>query len=764
MKLDKETVIKHQFWFLLGGYLLIWLVAVLWLKFTAPDTISAKKKDYETAKKDLEAAQKTSVNKATFLPPWEKATGEFEGHKNKIWEKAWKYQEGMYDWPSEWTSKYNMTDPKTAITIDDLARFRQKLYPDEIKNLRENAPHWIEPVELLGGFDNVFKPRTKEEWHEIPTREECWLAQEDIWVKREVFVVVYDAMGWQAFMEPRPIDEKKEPNPDPKNIKHRYRFVNKNWEVTLHIRPSADNRFLIIGGDSTIKNIHPSGHPQALTSAKGRGIWFNVTQNGVRAMFEVRGEPVNSGETRPFKMEKDLERGDYPPLDGIAWDKVQQNPIIVSQGFDQSNCPIRRINAIELGQQDCRTFTWSLQPNHPLAALDGAAPDPNQAAGGGAGAGNSAAGGGGGDAQAGMAAQMGQMQKSMMAGMGGRMGGGASAAGNPTTNNAFERNRYLQSASIDKSVNPPSRHLPLAIQVIVEQAHMHDFLLALANSRLRFQITQAEFHHEPNYVPQSDDDKKGENKATTGAAGFFMGAMPGMGGGGMQTRMMRAMNAQQQQMGAGMGGNPRGNMMQMLQQSQGDMMARMKGGMMGGAGGAGSMMMRPPMMGGVGGAAGAGRGMSMAMAPGGMKGGLLPAGTGAGTADPKQNAQNQQDDNVVELTVYGIATLYRSPDQPKSDQQSGQTGTPTADSTQQPQGATPPNSATPPDANASGQPKAPPQPGATGGQPGAPPPPPGAPAPANNNGAAKPADGKQAEKPAEKQPTPPPPPPAGEKK
>ena len=28
MKMDKETLVKYQFWFLLGGYLVVWIIAV----------------------------------------------------------------------------------------------------------------------------------------------------------------------------------------------------------------------------------------------------------------------------------------------------------------------------------------------------------------------------------------------------------------------------------------------------------------------------------------------------------------------------------------------------------------------------------------------------------------------------------------------------------------------------------------------------------------------------------------------------------------
>jgi hypothetical protein len=259
MKLDKETVVKHQFWFLLGGYLLIWLIAVLVLMFTAPDTIKKAKDAYKKAADDIASASKNPVNKATFLPPWEKEADEFSRHKSVIWKQASDFQQPIYFWPEHLTEKYDMKYPETQISSDDRGRYWHEWYPEQVEQLRKNAPKWIEPVELQGGFDNIFQPKT--EWSETPTREEMWLAQEDLWVKRELLVDVWKAMNWQSLMVEQPIDEKKEPNPDPKNIKARYRFANKNWEITFHIREN-DKGFLVIGGDSTIKSVPSSAADQ----------------------------------------------------------------------------------------------------------------------------------------------------------------------------------------------------------------------------------------------------------------------------------------------------------------------------------------------------------------------------------------------------------------------------------------------------------------------------------------------------------------------
>src|SRR5262249_40936735 len=161
----------------------------------------------------------------------------------------------------------------------------------------------------------------------------------------------------------------------------------------------------------------------------------------IRQGFEVRGEPVSFSDSRPFHVEKD-QRDDYSALPGIKWEKdyVKENPFVVSQAFDQTNSPIRRINAIELGKQDCRTFILPLQQNNALAELDPVPEDANkQNEGGAGGAGGGGGGGGAGGTQELMKNQM-MMQQQMMGKSGGGGGGGAQTTGNPTPNNQFERN------------------------------------------------------------------------------------------------------------------------------------------------------------------------------------------------------------------------------------------------------------------------------------------------------------------------------------
>lgn len=664
MQLDKETVIKHHFWFLLGGAVLFWLVAAIMLKFTAPDEIKKVEDAYTKAESGLKSAP--AVNTATFNPPWEKYGSVFDGHKQVIWKDAWGLQIGMYDWP--FGPNKDMSSPQTPLSQDERDLFKRELYPGEVKYLKaviegdpkNGQPGMLAPVELAGGFDNIFKPQ---EWQLTPTREECWLAQEDYWVKRELLYVVAGAIARRAWMER---DDKFKDDKLPEGYLTSFRFHNENWEVTLRIKPSKSNKGeYVIAGDSTIKNIQSSHLPQSLTSAKGGGMAFNVYQGNTNVQFEVKGEPVPWDHEQSFG--KDQERA----LAGIDWTRAKSQPneyaVNMSQAFDWYTCPIRRVEAIALGQQSCRTYTTGLKANSTLAKLDPlpkeeADASQQQGSGGGAGGAGGASGGpGGGMLKGGGSSQMGG---GMM--MGGPMGAqGAKQATNVTPNNGIDRDRYLQEPKKEgETTEKPSRHIPMALQLIVDQAHIHDVLAAVANSRLRIQITQVEFHHARGIKPENEPGKDGEVQRTAPivmAGGMGGGARPpmvgssmmgggktppGMVGGGMPPGMIGS---------AGMGPGMKGG-------------SRPLGGA-GGAGGAGGKMppmgpmggmMMPGKFGGVGGAGG-----SSLVRPTGATG-------GSGTAD-KKTAPKPDDDNLVELTIYGIATLYRLPSSLEKPAESGVT-------------------------------------------------------------------------------------------
>ncbi len=684
MKLDKDTVIKHQFWFLLGTFVLVWVIAAFWLKVAAAKPIEDAQKAYKAADAKLKKASQGPKNPDTFCPPWQEYSKVIDQHKQVIWGQAWAIQKDMYDWPKGLTNS-DMSTPQTELTPDERALQTRSLSQRDqrIERLRRRGQEkflgLLGPVELAGGFDKIFNPLKLDT---TPTREECWLAQEDFWVKRELFWDLSNAIANQSYMYPVGIDDKKEPMPA--GVHSRYRFRNQNWELTLLIKPKGNE--LVISGDSTIRNIQPSQHVQSLTSVKGTGIAFNISQDGTSTSFEVRGEPV------PWNEAQKLSQEDYPEMPSPNWKKAKEaqakaaktkeateHLVGVSQAFDWSTCPIRRIDALVIGQQSCRTFTSPLQPNETLAKLDAPKEDPADAAK------EKVAPTTGGPGMPGMPG-MGATGSPMMGGNGpmapnGMPGQKGIVAGNTTPNNSIERNRYLQAPKKKEDTAPtgsneaekPSRHLPLALQLIVDQAHLSDVLVALANSRLRIQITQVEFHRVKDIKQGDADNNGGTEMLRTGPV-----AMRGMYSGSSMGSYMRGMNP-----GGGMGPNtkamyPGGTGMP---PRPGSGPSALQGGMgMGPSRMSGSPMMMMGMY---------GKGKPFGP-PGMMTPSVNPMKSpqvGPSTTSASDTKKTAGDDNLVEMTVYGVATLYRHPDPPKTDPSAAPSGPSTPTTPAAPGGA-----------------------------------------------------------------------------
>ena len=123
----------------------------------------------------------------------------------------------------------------------------------------------------------------------------------------------------------------------------------------------------------------------------------------------------------------------------------------------------------------------------------------------------------------------------------GATGGGAAAAGDVTPNN-LKRGRYMH-------LTEQCRHMPVGMLVVVDQAHIHDVLIALANSRLRIQTTQVTFSHVRGITPPAEGEKSPEerrdNRPTTvgvgrpvaGPVGNPLGTGKPTGGAGKSTSL-----------------------------------------------------------------------------------------------------------------------------------------------------------------------------------------------------------------------------------
>jgi hypothetical protein len=592
MKLDKETFVKHGFWFALGAFALLWLIGMIVLKFSAGSAVAKEREVYTNSLKGITDVK--NPKNESFLTAWNKYAAAYEKEKDKVWEKAFLNQNPpdrpdlcVMTWPSGALADKHKY-PDDPFTIRELDDYKVTVYPNQFAALEtEFKPVFGPkgPVVLAGGLETMV-PRVP--WAKTPTPEEVWLAQEDFWVHRELLRTVRGALEAVGHFE-------RVGNPEKlADGKVQFHFKNKLWDVNLLLERSEAGG-IRVSGQSTIKNIHPARRTMALgnaaAGAAGLGLLLHskpITPSNPGFTFLVPGDPVAFGETREFKQPSNR-------IDSVNFNKLED--IGLEQAFDVTTSPVKQVNLIAAPYNSHRTAKWPLKQWELFKPKEEEGQDASGSGGadtrmvpGGPG------GPGSGDAPGG---------PGMMAMMG--------AGSKDVTLHGLVRNRYL-------TANPYVRCMPVALVMIVDQSQLQDVEAAILNSRLRIQITQESWVRVHNFRPGSDASSPLAGGIGVPPVGPGMGMNPGKFRPGMGPSMGAAGPA---------------------------------------AGGPGAGVPRPPITGG-----GDTRG---GMRPGGVTSdlpgpgrGMVPGAGPPGMIGPPTEGEGVQEDdpNLVELTVYGIASVY----------------------------------------------------------------------------------------------------------
>jgi hypothetical protein len=670
LKIDKDMLIKQRFWILLGVSVLLLLVALLMLPSSVGSEVESQQKAYLGKKDSL--AKISAVKNEKWVAAAKEADEYVESKKNKVWEQAWSTQTNFMTWPADlesgqhpWSKKYAyFGDP---IDQNDRSDFNQKLYESQIRPVFDIVDPLMRDgsgvVQFHGGDYEAVLQLDKQWPGEVPGNTFIWLAQEDLWVKRELLRIVRAAndsvaqfkdgpapsaqpaapaanpqpkpAGLAATAEPAPADgnapkpaapsapptapnpptkpaglgQTQDPAPaDGKAAKHaapvtkrptsdpRHQvYHNPYWQLdlTITVNPRGER---VVGG--TLKNVTERRQNRY-------GLMFKVfltkpAPDARPLLIAVSGLPLAAGET--------------VKLDNFAVPKQLAGDALygVEQVLTWRTAPVKRIDAVQLGAASSRTYGKKLVPPQFIQKEKDAAQAPSADQSGNSG--NNAVG----------------TNKFQAIGLG--VGGGSrdSSAGD----------RYTDS-------NEQVRHMPVAMQVIVTEDAMADFLAAFANSTLRIQTLQYHWEHSHDHIqPQTDEespsskDKQPGKSTKLGPAqpGALRVRVPGGKGAGPQSGML---GGGQGEGGAGPGGGGMGQMMQQMQAGQqaqrqmGQMGVQSTMGMMQGmmgqsmGGGTGKFSGRPPVAGGL--------------------------GKGGPQAGPVEEEEEQ---DLVTLSVYGLASLY----------------------------------------------------------------------------------------------------------
>jgi hypothetical protein len=605
---DKETLIKHHFWILTGVCLVLLLVPLLMLVTSVSATIEEETTAYEKAKKLVETIKNGQPMNPEFVKAYEKQDVGIESKKSTVWSSAWELQKDMMTWPVELERrgfKRNYQHFGDVIAPDDVLRFNREYYKQIpeifylVQPLRTPKEGVVQFRGGIGSFNAVLKipfisPEEANQWRVPCSQEDIWLAQEDLWVKRELLRIIRatnDAVAIFQEVKPEvstPKDkkesgqevpgvekEKAKPVPPPASDPNHKLFRNHYWELDLTLVREKGKHIL----RGTLKNI--GKHRQPLDS--DFKVFLQEGKDSSYHQFHLADEPLPVGKTIPVK---DSQLSDQLAIDGIFG---------VEQVLTWRTAPVKRLDQLELYYASSRTATRSLKrplwaPEKAPEATGANVPGMDPAGGGGLSVEGSSARGGG--------------------DRGDRFGGGAvGGRDGARSKNGLALNRYVD---VTESV----RHMPVGLDVIMEEEHIPDLLAAVANSSLRIQTTQYHWTHTRERIaptvngelaPTPPSTKPGSTPFITprGRPGTGGPLRPPFGGGG------------DMELG---GSSARG-------------------------GRRGSDYMPPPP-------------------PGERRGG--EEGPGGPLPTPSQTAEGEEEMNLVEVAVYGIASLYeRYPPKPK---------------------------------------------------------------------------------------------------
>jgi hypothetical protein len=685
---NNDALKKHHFWILFGLVPLFVLIAIVMISSSVGGKVKEQQDKIQAAKTDLQS--KTSPKSKGLLQEWDKVIETVDGKRGGLWKQNWDKQKDLFTWPKSTDFDNFAIEEKVdgkvdvkKVLLEDLsfgkpiphnreqyAEFKKpEFYLAEFstKGLTKAAPGQlgmadrIEPTEFNGGWQRHL--RHVNDWGQrAMISDQIWLIMEDIWVQRSLLDAiksVNDQMG--SFQRVRYADkgDKAIDDPDSKTGPHnplRRKFRSRTWEVSLEVAKKGNRQYL----KGTLENITERLQVLGIGKTMTLRVWLdaNRDQDGNIKLApdgqpDVQGiEPVEfkigseflpgKGGTKKIKDNKDGKEIEVPSnvvtmqpdeSNDKDFDKypnlIQIGTTVteitrIEQKFDRQTVPIRRIEAMQMGKLDSRyQALGSLKsPNTETfkalaaAAAAPAATSPTLGAPPGVVAGSRPSASAGG-----------------MSDMMGNSGGGNGLSGGGPLSVVIDGNfrRYVD-------VTEQVRRMPVGIVVIVDQSYIQDVLLAFANSPLRFQVTQvtwSRFRGDLGLGPAGDGSSGGGAGGAyfqpgVAASGFLSGGSsdPDSYRSGMMNSMRRGMS----------GSQPPGAPTMPLSTPGGNMRRGLSGLGGEGAGGSGTAAL------------------------GGDPEGD-PFSFGGGTLTTVSEAQLTS--GLVELSIYGIVSLYEKYDPAK---------------------------------------------------------------------------------------------------
>jgi hypothetical protein len=469
MKVDKEYLVKHHFWFLLATYVPMVLLALILLWTSVAGAIDGEAKAIGKAKDDVKKYAKNDVKNEKWIAAFKVKADKLAKKKNDVWNEVWQGQSVIFTWPQPLVPLDGFDygeDIRDAQTRDTYLNDKNFPYSKQVRDMVSI----VQPVndkgegvvQFNGGWKSIitYVPPWLEERQalKLPSSEEIWLAQEDLWVQKDLLLTIREVNDGLALYE-----KSKNPPPRARDEIDRQVFENLRWRLELGLTRDVIRW--------KITNRSPRLQTLALN--------FRLTFKGKSQDLWVDGEPLAPNQTSKEVSVK---------LPGAAPSGIDA----VAQVLDWRTAPVKRIEQLRLAYVSSSTTGKQLVPYPKFA--------PKDDAGGAATPGGAPAGPGG--------PPMGMPP-------GGE--GGFRGPGGPGVKGGNEmglvKNRYIDTSE-------QVRRMPIGMVLIVDQAHVQDVLTAFAKSRLRFQTTQVEWkRYRGSIQPVVVEEGRPEGAPPKGEAG-----------------------------------------------------------------------------------------------------------------------------------------------------------------------------------------------------------------------------------------------------
>ena len=336
MKLDKESLKKHHFWWLFIPYLLCAGLILAGILMFVDDATSERIEKLAAHGNELKGIKTES---AALEGELKKQTDGLKKRRGEVWKASWEEQKALFTWPN----RFNQLLAKAqALRFgddipDDVARaFDDDRYRGEYNDLATR----ILPMQFQGDWAAVLKtiPRIDRK----PTSEDIWLALEGLWVQREVVLAAHQVNLDAARFEPDPAHE---------NTALHAWFKSRIWELEMWVEQKQNTSVLY----GKVRNRTNRVQPLGLGNRMYLRVWLDEATKGKAdgnwVDFPVEGESVPAETLREVKTVKEH----------TLIDQSIEKLALVQQVFDSRTVPVKQVDALKLGYHSARTAASPLK-------------------------------------------------------------------------------------------------------------------------------------------------------------------------------------------------------------------------------------------------------------------------------------------------------------------------------------------------------------------------------------------------------------------